>query len=59
MDNFLGGTVQPCLLTASVTNVHTVIAATLLIIDDCIIHQTRLASGKTLHPAALQVVFLV
>lgn len=33
------------------------ISAILLIIDDCIIHQTRLASGKNLLPAAFQVVF--
>ena len=33
------------------------ISAILLIIDGCIIHQTRLASGETLLPAAFQVVF--
>lgn len=27
-------------------------------VDECIIHQTRLASGKTLHPEAFQVVVL-
>lgn len=33
------------------------ISAILMIGHDCIIHQTRLASGKTLYPAAFQVVF--